>query len=53
MVGYHSIKKDPASGGLIGYATVSSGDNHICVVGNAYYVPVSLTLQVIDNVLSR
>jgi hypothetical protein len=53
MVGYHSIKKDPASGGLIGYATVSSGDNHICVVGNAYYVPVSLTLQVIESVLSR
>jgi hypothetical protein len=53
MVGYHSIKKDPATGGFIGYATVSSGDNHICVVGNSYYVPVSLTLQVIESVLSR
>lgn len=53
MVGYHTIKKDPATGGYIGYATVSSGDNHICVVGNAYYVPVSLTLQVIESVLSQ
>ena len=53
MVGYHTIKKDPATGGYIGYATVSTGDNHVCVVGDAYYVPVSLTLQVIENVIFR
>lgn len=51
MVNYNTLKKDPVSGEYLGIAEISTGDNNICVVGNGYYVPVAVTLQVIENIL--
>lgn len=51
MVNYNTMKEDPGTGEYIGIAEISTGDNHVCVVGQDYTVPVSVTLQVI-NVIS-
>ena len=52
MINYNTMEKDPATGDYVGIAEISTGNNHICVVGN-YTVPVAeMTLQVIENTIS-
>ncbi len=48
MVNYSTMQEDPATGAYIGYAEISTGDNHVCVVGQDYIVRISVTLQVVD-----
>jgi hypothetical protein len=50
MVNYNTMKEDPTTGEYIGIAEISTGDNHVCVVGQNYTVPVSVTLQVITEI---